>query len=111
MKQPQLMPSKCLICSDSLLNEFLFHNALSKRCFKLNHMFYCKSLEFDNNHIELISISFDTYKKTNFVWNFRTEEMYVISKYNQKTIIPWVEPDFSNPTKLLNKLNIYLKYI
>jgi hypothetical protein len=111
------MPIDCPICHGVLLNEFqsfTYDDAplLVKKCFRLSHSFYCASTETEENKLSFISICLDTYKRINIAWNLLDQEMFVFNENkNTKTILPWVDPDFSDPKKLITKLHIYLKYI
>lgn len=105
-----IMPSKCPVCHDVLLNEYIERldggSKLRKVCQnKLNHNITWVSKQSPNyDDIEFIFLK----GNPNIVWNLANKEIYVKKLYN--TIIPFFEPDFSNYQNLLHKLKTYLLF-
>jgi hypothetical protein len=119
-----VMPINCPVCQGALLNEFkeLPYGkpyAIAKTCYKQDHRFYCCSSKGNEDEVNFISLSLDVYKKNTVNWLVKDKKMYIYKTSNVKitgdedalTYIPYVDPDFSDAKKLLNKINLYLKFL
>ncbi len=124
-----IIPSKCPICGDILVNDFFPAIAKStKACDKrLNHIF---KLVIDENYNLLVMSYTDlkNSKKSKFSvsWNFVERRIFIGPsilikgrtvgpttmtpgwEYQSTTKLPWFEPDLSDFPKLLNKIKTYM---
>lgn len=104
------IPNKCPICNDNLLNEFFVNidrEQLSKKsCSKrLSHKFHCF------NYVDLKEVSsiYLSYDEVLIQWFPHTKEMWA-GKGRIEKLETWVEPNFSNIDKLINKVKICITF-
>jgi hypothetical protein len=107
------VPKDCPICKNPLLNDFISNNdkKIIKKCLSVNHYFECRCIEYV---VYYISVSLDINKQVRFMWiNTIKGPTNQIININSKhsTQIPYINPDFSDPTKLLNKIKIYSTFM
>lgn len=120
------MPINCPICNGPLVNNFKEYPkgntyAMDKNCFQASHYFYCASTKGKEDEVAFICIGLDPYKKVTANWLVLEKKLYIYgneSTNNRKNIsevkttyIPYVEPDFSDPFKLIDKIRLYCKLI
>lgn len=120
------MPINCPICNGPLLNNFKEMPygkpyAVEKTCFTASHKFLCSSTKGNEDEVCFISLSLDPYKKMSANWVVLEKKLYVYGKGNSEnenstyqlktTYIPYIEPDFSEPMKLINKIKLYTKFL
>jgi hypothetical protein len=120
------MPINCPICKGPLVNTFKEYPkgntyAMDKTCFKSGHSFYCASTKGKEDEVAFICISLDPYKKVSANWIIPEKKLYIYGNENvdntkdnshlKTTYIPYVEPDFTDPVKLLNKIRLYCKLL
>lgn len=120
------MPINCPVCKGPLLNHFKElpqgnTYAIDKTCLKSGHFFYCASTKGNEDELAFICLSLDPYKKVTANWLVLEKRLYIFgcetpgtvkSTDNSKTTyIPYVEPDFVDVPKLLNKIRLYCKLL
>lgn len=112
-----LMPSNCPICQEPLLNDF--RDKPSKHAFgwqktcnnKLDHFFYCAAKTAEDTNVYFISTSMRSNKKVVANWVLPEKTLVITGSVSDKRlVIPWIEPDFSNYSKLVNKIKTCLVF-
>ena len=111
------MPKNCPICNGPVLNKFRDNPAprsfaLEKTCSdKIDHLFYCASKSVDNDEAYVISVSFNSTRTKSAMWLPGEKKLWVTGGNSAtKTLIPYIEPDFSDYRKLCKKLKTYLVF-
>lgn len=111
----QIMPISCSLCNHSMINSFKFigpnKQYLEKSCNQLNHKFYCISYINQYDKIFGISCTINSKKTTSAVWCFYPKRFYISEiELGSLNYFPWIEPDFSNPITLFNKIKILITF-
>ena len=108
------IPDKCVICNGILLNEFVKNldrqDMLRQICCEtLSHKFICYSYE-TSQIINSINLS---YKNLSVVWFLDRNEIYVknmMATTPMKCLATYIEPDFTDVSKLINKIKVCILF-
>jgi hypothetical protein len=110
------MPKNCPICKGPVLNKFRDNPAprsfeLEKTCCdKPDHIFYCASKKVDEDAY-VVSVSFNSTRTKVAMWLPNDKKLWITNgSAETKTLIPYIEPDFSNYRRLCSKLKTYLLF-
>src|SRR5260370_39678428 len=106
------IPIDCPICGDALVNEFLDHPGKSlhyKRCEKrLDHKFFVRV---DDDKLYRFTLKYEGLTISWWFCDPAEDLRYVSIVVGEKLVpqmLPFVEPDFSDPKKLIRQLNTLL---
>lgn len=115
IKKWHKMPTKCPICNDPMMNEFIPAgfaykvDYLKKSCSnKLNHKMIFQSRISGYNEVLKIGLHFVNMNRK-IDWNFGKEEVTIYGG-NSTLTIPYFDPDFSDIKKLYSKVKLYTTF-
>ena len=112
-----IIPVRCPLCDDILLNEYKNNlmsrsGALTKTCNKrLNHKYYCNLDSKEEIYLVQIVLDFAI-----FYWDFTKKKTWFapnkipVGKFDTTTILPWFEPDIKSKKAFFNKLKTYVLF-
>ena len=104
--------SRCILCGDVLLNEYLSTGYLKKSCQKkIDHIFIIEGRPFEELKIKYATICTGTYREIMLRWDFE-ERRLVVARIggNDSIVLPFIELDFQNPFKTINKIKKLLPF-
>lgn len=107
--------SRCILCDEILLNEYNHGGYLKKSCAKkVDHIFSIEGRPFEKLKIKYITICTGRYRELMLRWNLEEQRLVVArisANPGDSVVLPFIELDFKNPIKTINKIKKLLPFI
>lgn len=104
-----IVPEKCPVCNDPMLNEYMPLYLVKSCKLKLNH-----KVEMTVNNANVVTtLTIGITNKLHATWRFDNNKVYVWEWGFAKdliTYLPFFEPDLSDYKKLVKKIKTYLVF-